>query len=152
MICRDCNSQPATVHLTRIVNGQKMELHLCIACANRRQIQVFPLPPIPAMPPSGNELRKCDSCGYTWGEFLASGFLGCTKCYESFQDLLTGVIAKNQGNVRHQGKVPQNADGALKVRRSIGALRNELEKAIQQENFEKAARIRDHIHTLEKSI
>lgn len=161
MNCEDCKEQPAAVHLTRIVNGQKIELHLCMACANRRNIQFIPMmlpveaaikPGFSIASPSGNELRKCQTCNYTWGEFITTGFLGCTKCYESFQDLLTNVIAKNQGNVKHQGKAPKHLDGVFLTRRNLTALRTELDLAIKQENFEKAARLRDQIVQLEKSI
>lgn len=161
MICQDCKQQPAAVHLTQITNGQKTELHLCMACANRRNIQFLPVmmpfeagikPAFPIMAPSGNELRKCQACNYTWGEFVQTGFLGCTKCYDSFADLLSTVITKNQGKVRHQGKVPHHAGAGFKIRRSISTLKNELEKAIKEEDFEKAARVRDEIHILEKSI
>lgn len=159
MLCDDCKQQPAAIHLTQTVNGKKTELHLCMVCANRRNIQILPVafipgfvlnPGVPAFSVRGGEERTCAKCGYTWREFTATGFLGCVDCYQSFGDLLSQVIAKNQGNVRHQGKYPARGGGPLRVRRQIAALRNELEKSVQTENFEQAARLRDQIKTLEQ--
>lgn len=92
----------------------------------------------------------CAKCGYTWKEFIATGFLGCVECYQHFNDLLSQLIAKNQGQVRHQGKCPARGSGPIRIRRQIVTLRNELEKSVHEENFEKAANIRDQIKALEQ--
>src|SRR2546427_586523 len=128
MLCDDCKQQPAVVHITQIVNGQKLEFHLCLTCANRRSIQIWPLPSSPqagiaaamTSPPMNLPTnRKCQHCGLDWGEFMSTGFLGCTRCYQSFGDLLAQVISKNQGAVRHQGKYPAKGGGPLRIRREI---------------------------------
>lgn len=160
MICNDCKEQPASIHLTQMINGQKVEFHLCFACANRRNIQIWPIlvPQGSAFKAtfllsqaSGYEERVCSFCRLTWREFLATSFLGCTKCYHSFADLLGQLVAKNHGQTRHQGKIPIKGAGPMRVQREIIFLRNELEKAVTQENFEKAAHLRDQIHALEKT-
>lgn len=159
MNCDDCKEQPASVHLTRVTNGQKVELHLCAECAHRRGIQIFPMSPfpvsafkpiVPTPHPTGHENRACSRCRYTWREFLASGFLGCTDCYQSFADLLSQLITKNYGPIRHQGKFPHRGAESTRIRREIARLRGQLEKVVTEEDFEKAARLRDRIRELEK--
>lgn len=164
MLCTDCNERTATVHLTQIVNGEKVEMHLCFQCANRRGVQVWVLPMYPqvqvppkTVPPqapvtAGVDNRACKDCGYPWRDFVNTGFLGCTRCYSSFADLLSQVIAKNYGNAKHQGKIPVRGAGPLKIRREIASLRSALEKAIQQEDFERAAELRDQIRSLEQQV
>lgn len=161
MFCDDCKKQLATVHLMRIANGQKVELHLCVPCAAQRNLQIFPIPFVPGfvikptLPPfplQGQESRRCAGCGYNWQEFVSTGFLGCVSCYQSFSDLLGQLIAKNQGQVRHQGKFPSKGSGPLRIRREIVNLRSQLEKAIQGEDFEKAVQLRDQIHELEQQV
>jgi protein arginine kinase activator len=161
MLCMDCKEKPATVHVAQIVNNEKIELHLCFECAAKRGIQmlVLPVPPQPFFkPPFGppqlepGSDRTCSHCGFAWGDFLATGFLGCTRCYESFKDLLFPILEKNYGKVRHLGKIPSKTAAPLKIRREILLLKSEMEKAIQEEDFEKAARLRDQIRALEQQV
>ena len=159
MLCTDCKEQPATVHLTQMINGQKTELHLCLRCANRRGIQLWVLPfpppslkPVQPLPLSEAENQSCPVCHYQWKEFINTGFLGCPSCYTSFSALLAKVISQNFGNVRHQGKIPLKGAGPLKIRREISSLKKKLEKAVAEENFEKAVELRDQIRSLEKEI
>ena len=36
MLCEKCNKNPATVHVTKIINNNNTELHLCEDCARER--------------------------------------------------------------------------------------------------------------------
>ncbi len=161
MLCDDCKEQPASVHLSQIVNGQQTELHLCFQCANRRNIQIWPIfavaqptvqPNLAIAPPGPHAHRQCPHCQLLWQEFLSTGFLGCTHCYSAFADLLSELIIKNHGNIRHLGKYPVKRGGPVRLRREIASLRSELEKAIHEENFEKAAELRDQIKALEQQV
>ena len=34
MICQQCETRPATLHFTKIINGEKTEMHVCEQCAS----------------------------------------------------------------------------------------------------------------------
>ncbi|MDA4896266.1 UvrB/UvrC motif-containing protein, partial [Streptomyces sp. MS2A] len=78
---------------------------------------------------------------------------GCSECYKTFHSYITPVLRKvHSGNTVHAGKIPKRIGGNLHVRRQIEALKKELKELIQQEEFEKAANIRDQIRSLEQNL
>lgn len=36
MICQECNKRPATLHFTKIINGEKEQFHFCEQCAQEK--------------------------------------------------------------------------------------------------------------------
>lgn len=40
MLCDSCKKADAVVHLTKIENGKRTELHLCAACAKKEGILI----------------------------------------------------------------------------------------------------------------
>lgn len=162
--CERCN-KPATVHLTEISDGKRVEVHLCDACAQsegyvqqahvpinqllnqllQSQVQVNQQP-----------AERCPDCGMTWQEFKDTGLLGCPRDYELFETQLRGVIERAQnGGTHHTGKTPGHRDSPPreeKPRRNkaeLLKLRKELARAIEDESYERAATLRDQIKTLE---
>jgi len=173
MYCDYCKSKPATVHLTKIINGHKTELHLCEECAKASGeinwfntfsvndlFQPFSVAELLSSFLEGSDdvgyrvgtAAKCDACGMTYDRFKRTGMLGCRHCYEAFKDELTPLIRRVHGAVRHVGKVPRKAGGELRVRREIERLKNELDRAVKEEAFEKAAELRDKIRDLEQKL
>lgn len=157
MLCERCQERTATVHVTRIINGQKTELTLCQECAREIQPQFdFSIPKFLAgLLDSELELKappiaeQCQRCGLTYEQFHQTGRLGCPDCYNRLASRLDPLIRRIQGSSKHRGKVPLRAGGNLRVQREIETLRAELQQLIQQEEFEKAAQVRDHIRDLE---
>src|SRR5215218_1419559 len=91
--CDNCN-KPATVHLTEIRNGKKIEKHLCEQCAAQNEgLPVKSHTPINELLtnfvmahsglPKGVE-QTCEGCGITWAEFRQSGLFGCANDYQAF--------------------------------------------------------------------
>lgn len=87
----------------------------------------------------------CKSCGMGINEFLRTGKLGCSNCYEAFNPQIKQLLKRIHGNTSHVGKIPKGASSKLKVKRKMEVLRQELAEAIVEENFEKAAEIRDKL-------
>jgi protein arginine kinase activator len=162
MKCDNCN-KPATVHLTEIKNGKKIEKHLCEQCAAQSEgLPVKSHTPINelltnfVMAHSGLQKEMgaaCEHCGMTWSEFRQSGLLGCEQDYTSFERELTPLIQRaHEGATHHLGKVPARRGGSgvpMKRTIDVARLRKELQRAIEAEDYEKAAKIRDQIKAAE---
>jgi protein arginine kinase activator len=156
--CQICDN-PATVHLTDIVNKKKRELHLCERCARERNL--IPEPPGPQIDlkallglltspfpdaGAGEALPEpvpagCDVCGMTVAEFKAGGRLGCPHDYESLRSTLEPLLERVHRALAHAGKGPR----AVRLRE----WKRQLAAAVAAENYEEAARLRDLIRQAE---
>ncbi|MED3561268.1 UvrB/UvrC motif-containing protein [Bacillus xiapuensis] len=174
MICQECNQRPAALHFTKIVNGEKTEVHLCEKCAQEKgNMFMFNggssfafnnlLAGLLNIDPSfqkqdkspfhQEEIIQCSHCSMTFPQFLKIGRFGCANCYETFKDQLNPVINRlHSGNLSHAGKIPKRIGGGIHLRKQIDELKNELRDLISHEEFEKAAEVRDEIRTLEKQL
>ena len=162
MVCDACKQQQATVHLTEIVNGQMTELHLCEACANQKGAQVeshFGLADLLAgladfgkVPDSEPEaaVKACPSCGMTYEDFRKVGRLGCAECYGTFRRSLSNLLKRIHGSTHHLGKSPARLVKPPKAKLELAELKRRLERAIEMEEFEQAARLRDQVREMEK--
>lgn len=164
MFCDVCGKNPATVHLTEIIDEQMNELHLCEDCARHKSAameQQFGLSDLLAgmadfQKPSGKEEElvtiKCPSCGLTYADFKKIGRLGCGECYNVFRKYLAPLLKRIHGSNQHIGKNPVKAKVAVKLykkKTGLPELKNQLQKAIREEAFEEAARLRDQIKEME---
>jgi len=95
---------------------------------------------------------KCPTCGMTHEGFKASGKLGCVDCYRTFARELEAVLKNVQGSTRHEGKFPRKSGLVLFQKREVDKLRQQLIKAIENENFEEAAQLRDRIRAMEVEL
>ena len=162
MFCEICGKKEATVHLTEIVNEKVTKLHLCEDCAKEKGSEMeehFGLNDLSAgladlgtnVEPDVLDTIKCPSCGFTYHDFKKIGRLGCGNCYDAFKKHLVPLLKRIHGSDRHVGKVPLMVGKTVKDARNLQDLKVRMEKAIQSENFEEAARLRDNIKELEKS-
>ncbi|MFW5984635.1 MAG: UvrB/UvrC motif-containing protein [Halanaerobiaceae bacterium] len=164
MLCQNCGQKEANVHLTRIVNGEKTEIFLCEDCAEKKGQLSFESDPFSfhnllsgilnadLNTLSKKDTAKCDNCGLSYNQFGETGLFGCSECYDQFADRLDPLVKRIHGSNKHQGKVPRRKGGDLRVKNKIESLREEMEKVIAEENFERAAELRDQIHELEESL
>ena len=166
MLCESCNKKPATVHMTKIINDKKTEIHLCDQCAKQNEninydtsftINNFLTGLLDSMQDSPIKVdyiktTKCDKCGMTYGKFKQLGRLGCSQCYSAFDEKLLPLIKRVQGNETHTGKLPKRAGGSIRLRKEIKNYKNQLDEAIRKEEFEKAVILRDKIRELENNL
>ena len=170
MVCDACKQQQATVHLTEIVNEQMTELHLCETCANQKGAQVeshFGLADLLSglaemgKPQGGKEAgageeedvstKACPSCGMTYEDFRKVGRLGCADCYGTFKRNLASLLKRIHGSPHHLGKAPARlVKPASKTKTELADMKHALERAIEMEEFEKAAQLRDQIREMEQ--
>ena len=162
MVCDACKQQQATVHLTEIVNEQMTELHLCEACANQKGAQVeshFGLSDLlsgladfsKTQEPEEVSTKACPSCGMTYDDFRKVGRLGCADCYPTFKRSLGSLLKRIHGSPIHVGKSPVRLIKPSKMAKTeLLDLKKKLERAIEHEEFEEAARLRDQIRRTEQ--
>ena len=156
MKCHQCDKQ-ATVHLTQILNGQMHKMDLCESCAqakgvtNPENLSIGSLMENTSDVPEGvHSPMTCESCGTTHSEFKKGGRLGCEACYHVFRPVLDPLLEGMHAGCKHLGKIPAGSKSRVKFEQSISQLQTELQAAIEQENYEEAARIRDQLKELEK--
>ena len=162
MLCQDCGKNKSTVHLTQIINNKKVELRLCKSCAEKRGFHTpFEKMPFPLAEFLTGMLRekgeragtavqalKCPNCGFTFGDFSKTGRLGCGSCYTAFRTQLKDLLRKVHGSHEHHGKTPATTVERLKPIREERKLKERLRKAVELEDFEEAAVIRDKLKEL----
>ena len=162
MLCELCKQGQATVHLTEIVNDQMSELHLCEACANQKGAQVeshFGLADLLSgladygktqEPEDVTATKACPTCGMTYEDFRKVGRLGCAECYTTFRRSLGNLLKRIHGSPVHVGKSPVRLIKSSKIAKSeLLELKRKLDRAITNEAFEEAAKLRDQIRRLE---
>ena len=158
MKCHLCK-QTATVHVTEIVNGKKKEKHFCPDCAQQQEVLKQQQLNLTAFVQSmigqhvggaADELSRltCPSCGIKYMEFKAGGRLGCPQDYKVFQAALEPLLERIHRARRHVGKVPPHASADAERQRLLIDLRVRLTRAVSEEAYEEAARIRDQLREL----
>ena len=158
--CDKCG-QEATVHLTEIVQGEKHEKHLCEDCAVSEGVTIKTQVPISQIleelvlqSAAGGELARlsCDVCGLTFLEFRQQGLLGCPNDYKAFEKVLVPLLERaHEGASFHTGNIPANADEDERTQAQLLRLRSQLKEAVEHEDYERAANLRDQIKELEGS-
>jgi len=164
MKCQICNKTQATIHLTEISDGVRTEIHVCEHCAAEQGIAVKSQIPIKellssllAVQPTDEDLfgtsekqLSCPHCGFTLEQFRKDAVLGCPYDYEIFEKSLLPLIKKaHDGKTTHCGKIPSRVPKNAKKQIELVNLRQQLNEAVQREDYEQAAKLRDKINQLE---
>ncbi len=165
MLCQNCKKNKGTHQYTNLSNGIIKDIRLCDQCAEEYSKKPFnvnenipfsiqdllsSLMDIEFQQVSEKKSEKfCPKCGSTYSRFKTIGRVGCDKCYEAFKDEMYPLIRRVQGNMQHKGKMPESAKGEKRIKDDVIILKTQLQQAIQTEEFEKAAEIRDKIKLLE---
>ena len=162
MPCQKCKKREATRHESvRNEDGSWAEVHLCDQCAEKTEMSLMtPASLVQALiegaaaagtRPAG-AARACPRCGITYAEFRARGRLACPQDYEVFLPEMVPLLERiHHGGSQHLGKSPTSTDGRPEGERELIELRRSLTEAVQREQYEEAARIRDRIRILEES-
>lgn len=159
MQCCVCKEKPATVHLTQIVGDKMQKLDLCEECAKAKGVNdstSFALADLMLGLGASQELEsatagvevKCPRCGFSQADFKKSGRLGCPECYQTFAEGLSGLLKSMHKGIRHLGKAPESLRQSRDTSDRLKQLQKKLAKAVEDENYETAAALRDEIKLL----
>lgn len=162
MLCDNCRERDAVIQVTQVTEPPVKQLNLCEKCAAERGIETqlsVPKQPLTdfilavqqkATPAAEADGVRCSFCQATLRDFKNSGRLGCAYCYGAFEGSLRDLLRKVHGNSKHEGKSYVAPIGPLDEGATVIAeLRDRLKRAIDQEHFEEAARLRDQIKVIE---
>ena len=158
MICQNCNKNEANMHMKRIINGRAAEVHLCSDCARSLEYgEAFSGFGLGLGELFGELLSKgegsaktglhCHGCGITFDEIVSDGKMGCAECYGVFYDKLLPSLRRIHGKATHVGTKPVKNE-SLSYDSQIAELKQKLAVAVEEQNFELAAQIRDEINEI----
>lgn len=166
MLCDNCGKNEAEVHLTQIVDNEMTTVHLCPACAADKGLdsgavpKSLPLTDFLAQLGQGATTGEetsvpgpCNYCHTSLDDFRRTGRLGCPHCYSIFEGQLRAILRRIHGSTQHLGKVyvPPASESADRTQR-LSVLRRKLQRAVEAEDFERAAVLRDQIKEIEATI
>ena len=156
--CDFCGIKVAANHIQIKTGDEGIELHLCDKCAALEDINggdknlesptSSPSTVIPGVKNNESGTKKvCPLCGLTLREFKKIGRLGCKECYSFYSKEIRHVLAILFDKTQHRGKYPKKLFDYI----DIDELKRELGIAVVNEDYEKAAQLRDRIRELTSS-
>ncbi len=157
MICEHCRKRTATTHITESINGVTKRMDLCSFCASElgfsgymdnMNIGNLLSSVFLSDAPARREEKRCPVCKKGRSRIIENGKAGCAECYNVFRTELLSPIEKIHGKASHIGKRPLVSDNSEVNDDELSRLSEELKEAIEKEDFEKAASIRDEIREL----
>jgi protein arginine kinase activator len=156
MLCSICKEKEATVFFTHIEGDKVKKVDVCEECYKTKGASdpaAFSLADMLLGLGASQEIEqaaggaelKCGRCGFTQADFKKAGRLGCPDCYKTFADGLESLLKSMHKGTRHVGKVPESLRQSRDLTDRLKGLQKKLAKAVEDENFEQAALLRDEI-------
>ncbi len=158
MLCTECKKNTATVFYEQTINGKTSELSLCSECAKSHGIltntslfsELFNMPFSLKSTPSTHKV--CTLCSSNESNFIKDGKVSCPVCYEIFAAELERPIKRIHGNVSHIGRAPAKYKKQTDKKRTLDDLKRRLDDAVQKQEYESAAVLRDKIREIESQL
>jgi protein arginine kinase activator len=164
MKCEICGLKDAVIHIRQIQKDLLHELHICEECAQekgliREEESELPIANLLSgllegkdVTGAGDVKDVCPRCGLKASEFRKQGKLGCPECFRAFEKDVKAIVSQMAARPRHTGKVPHT----MVIEQSAGSkgegLRDELREAVEREEYELAAQLRDRLKELGSDV
>ena len=159
MICQECGLREANICFATVINGEKHEQYLCAECMAKKQLLKFDLSALAGLAkkretaiqtqdPEKMPDISCPRCGMSYVQYAKSGLLGCAQCYEAFRPELTDHLIKTLENSQYAGRIPAELNKQVSLRMERDKLKRKMNHAIEAEEYEMAATLRDRIRQL----
>lgn len=115
----DMCGKTASVHITKIVNGKKVKMHLCAECAEKANFKEIAFPPglLPKIKELEESIKKgfakaplsnaCPNCGSSLDEMKKGSIFCCPEAYAFLKDSLDDLLTQMHGATFHKGKTPK---------------------------------------------
>lgn len=165
MICQKCHHNLASIRYAEVIHGRVSHLMICSNCYEQMCQGSTTGFEIAGPAPAPKSLKRqtigfnidalgqaCPACGYALRTLLETGRAGCANCYSAFGEALAPVISERHGALLHKGKAPKMSGGREQTRALLQSKRSILRSALEKEDYEEAARLRDEIRGLESLL
>lgn len=165
MKCEICGLKDAVIHIRQMQKDLVHELHVCEDCAQekgliREEESELPIANLLSGLLEGKDVTGasaevkdiCPRCGLKASEFRKQGKLGCPECFKAFEKDVRAIVSQMASRPRHTGKVPASMLAEHEEAARGENLREELREAVEHEEYELAARIRDRLRELESDV
>ena len=159
MTCTNCNKNTAITRIVRTINGTSREYYLCKFCADSLNfspnlINFLPGDLLKSIAKNigintAAPQQQCTFCKSTFDKIAAQGVMGCAECYNTFKSQLAPYLSRIHPKILHIGKMPKSAGAKISKKRTLNDLKSQLKSAIDVQNFEQAAILRDKINAIE---
>ncbi len=151
MKCDVCGLRPASGVISMISNGKSTTRRICAQCMarlRRPSAYTIQMTLLGTLPQQEDAQRQCPACGRSERQLRLTGRVGCPVCYQTFAPLLETVIGQ-LGSGRRQSMDGAAAEVSRQEENRLDALREEMFRAVNAENYERAAELRDEIRALQ---
>lgn len=162
MKCELCGKRESAIHVQQVIGNESIDMHICEVCAHEKGISkksdkielslsqlLTGLLDLKGGKKSETNVSECPTCGLKAEDFKKEGRLGCPDCYISFAADIRSVHKRLSGVTRHKGKLPQKLSTYKELLIDRERLRAQLDTAVEQEDYETAAVLRDQIREIE---
>jgi protein arginine kinase activator len=164
MKCEICGLHEAVIHIRQIQKSNVNELHICEDCAQEKgilkeeesEISISNLLSglIEGRDTAAPEepVEVCPRCGMKAPEFRKRGKFGCAECFTTFQKDVRSILSQMAGRSHHIGKLPSGVAVTASRGPDRDALAAELRDAVEREDYEAAALLRDRMRELDAHV
>lgn len=146
------------IRIVRLIGQTRQEIELPLNEAREMGIEPEPRGPVSVAylmdgvfawhHVDGPAPEQCPSCGTSHRDVLLRHRVGCANCYEVFARTIERLLRVRHEDSQHTGRIPNRL---LRYRRVFVERENLLARltvAVENEDFEAAARIRDQLREL----
>ena len=133
-----------------ISGGRSVTRRICTQCMlqlRRPSVYTIQMTLLGTLPQQETELH-CPACGRSEQTVRRTGRLGCPKCYQAFEPLLTPLV-EQLGSMQRKDTPSDVASVPQPAENEIDRLREEMFRAVNAEEYERAAELRDEIRALQ---
>ncbi len=165
MLCEECGKYEATVQIQMLApDGTGITRSLCQRCVSKLR----PMAGVHALDIGEflgalferihqSKLEKdsdrfeasCPGCGLSYNDYKKDQRFGCAQCYKAFREPIEEALVKRNDSAIFVGQAPDSEEQLNSDIYQIKKLREEMQRAVEEEKFETAAAIRDEIRALE---
>ncbi|MCX7788943.1 MAG: UvrB/UvrC motif-containing protein [Spirochaetes bacterium] len=161
MVCDICRKEKAVIRIRQMMGDETKELRLCETCAREQGVLgvgkdlqegigwllqgLFEV-----VTPKTTSGVACPSCGSRFRDIRTKHQVGCAECYRVFTKELRKLLGIKQKDWIYPGRSPKRIETYKVILVDRVNLKTQLEAALQVEDYETAAALRDQLAKLDK--
>ena len=156
MKCDLCKKNEAVLFIEDVKGDKITHQKICKECMIKMTQKVMPalLPLAPLLNGLNiagltlsldKQTLKCPHCNRTLDEIEQTHTVGCENCYKAFKDFIDPIIFTSGYALPYKGSYPKPLQRFSDHRKRLSLLKSQLRDAVDTEDFENAAKVRDEL-------